>query len=73
MIAGNRRDMISLRFGLYLVDGPGGTNMKRIRIIGLVLGIVALGAAAFGSSLSMAEPVWSGTGQTGLTTTGLGI
>ncbi len=47
--------------------------MKRIRIIGLVLGIIALGAAAFGSSLSMAEPVWSGTGQTGLTTTGLGI
>ncbi len=73
MIAGNRRDMIFLRLRLYLDDSLGGIIMTRIGIIGLVLGMVALGAAVFGSSLSMAEPVWSGTGQTGLTTTGLGI
>lgn len=47
--------------------------MTRIGKIGLVLGVIALGIAAIGSSLSFADPNPSGKGQTGLATTGLGI
>ncbi len=48
-------------------------NMTRYGTIALVLGVLALGIAAFGATLSFADPKPSGQGQTGLTTTGLGI
>ncbi len=48
--------------------------MRHIGKIGVVLGVIALGLGAFGASVSFAGPdTPSGTTQTGLFTTGLGI
>ncbi len=47
--------------------------MARIGKIGLILGMLAMGIAAVGASLSWAEPTDSAKGQNGLSTTGLGL